>query len=109
MIDHVAGVSECNENSVILNSIINAKIESKKLEFNLKKCVNMHIGPKNENCQHLKVHQTQMQSILGIGYLAGKFTVEVGLILRDSIFVSKMLLNSEVWHSVTTSRKLHRP
>ena len=31
----------------------------------------------------------------------GKFTINIGLILRDSIFLSKMLLNSEVWHSVT--------
>jgi hypothetical protein len=29
MIDDIAGVAECNENSVILNSIVNAKIESK--------------------------------------------------------------------------------
>ena len=34
----------------------------------------------------------------------GKFTIEIGLILRDSIFVSKMLLNSEVWHAVTKNQ-----
>ena len=34
----------------------------------------------------------------------GKFTIQIGLILRDSIFVSKMLLNIEVWHSVTKSQ-----
>ena len=62
MIDDVAGVSECNENSVILNSIINAKIESKKLQFNLTKCVNMHIGPNSEQCQQLKVHETDMHT-----------------------------------------------
>ena len=37
MIDDIAGVSNCSGNSA--NSIINAKIESKKLECNLKKCV----------------------------------------------------------------------
>ena len=31
----------------------------------------------------------------------GKFTVQTGLLFRDSTFVSKVLLNSEVWHSVT--------
>ena len=31
----------------------------------------------------------------------GKFSINIGLILRDSIFLSKMLLNSEVWHSLT--------
>ena len=60
MIDDIAGISQCNEKSVILNSIVNAKIESKKLQFNLKKCVNMHIGPNEENCPNLKVHETQM-------------------------------------------------
>jgi hypothetical protein len=34
----------------------------------------------------------------------GQFTMQIGLILRDSIFVSKMLLNSEVWHAVTKSQ-----
>ena len=34
----------------------------------------------------------------------GKFTVQTGLIFRDSIFVSKILLNSEVWHSLTLSQ-----
>ena len=60
MIDDIAGVSDCSANSVILNSIINSKIESKKLEFNLKKCVNMHFGPDKENCQTLKIHKTAM-------------------------------------------------
>ena len=31
----------------------------------------------------------------------GKFTVQTGLLFRDSNFVSQVLLNSEVWHSVT--------
>ena len=33
-----------------------------------------------------------------------KFAVQTGLLLRDSTFVSKMLLNSEVWHSLTKSQ-----
>ena len=36
MIDDMAGISNYQEKSVILNSIINAKIESKKLQFNFK-------------------------------------------------------------------------
>ena len=31
----------------------------------------------------------------------GTFSIQIGLILRDSIFLSKMLLNSEVWQSST--------
>ena len=56
MIDDIAAVSNCSGNSA--NSIINAKIEFKKLESNLKKCVKMHFGLGNENCQTLKIHKT---------------------------------------------------
>ena len=31
----------------------------------------------------------------------GKFTIQTGLTLRDTNFTSKVLLNSEVWHSLT--------
>ena len=31
----------------------------------------------------------------------GTYAIQIGLVLRDSIFLSKMLLNSEVWHSLT--------
>ena len=34
----------------------------------------------------------------------GKYTIQIGLILRDSIFLSKILLNSEVWHSLTKNQ-----
>ena len=140
MIDDISGIAKCQEKSVILNSIINAKIESKKLEFNLKKCTNMHIGPNKQHCTPLKIHGKEMmntntQTYLGdtisntgsntenikqrckIGHSAisqiksllkdmsmGKFGIQIGLILRDSIFVSKMLLNSEVWYCVTQSQ-----
>ena len=140
MIDDIAAVAECNSNSLILNSIINAKIEAKKLQFNLTKCFNMHIGPNKDNCEHLVVHDTPMlstdkQKYLGdyisssgynndnlkerckIGHQAisqiksclndvnyGKYQIQTGLLMRDSIFVSKMLLNSEVWHSLPKSQ-----
>ena len=60
MIDDISGIAKCQEKSVILNSIINAKIESKKLEFNWKKCKKMHIGPNKQNCTILKVHGKEM-------------------------------------------------
>ena len=69
-IDDVAGISECNHNSVILNAVVNAKVESKKLQFNLKKCVNMHIGPNKENCPKLKMHDTEMPSTETQSYLS---------------------------------------
>ena len=40
-----------------MNAIINAKIESKKLEFGPKKCFNIHIGKKKEECVNQKVHE----------------------------------------------------
>ena len=137
MIDDIAAISECQDNSIILNSIINAKIETKKLEFNTKKCFNMHVGPNKSKCSILKIHREEMmktseQKYLGdivssfgtnnsnikercnIGHGAisqiksmmteislGRFCIQIGLILRDSIFLSKILLNSEVWHSLT--------
>ena len=137
MIDDIAGIAQCKDNSIILNSIVNSKIESKKLQFNLKKCVNMHIGPHKEECDALKIHDSQMLTTTKHKYLGdivcssgnnqenikdrcktgqsaisqikslmneislGKFSMNIGLILRDSIFLSKMLLNSEVWHSLT--------
>ena len=70
MIDDIAGVTNCTENSIVLNSIINAKIESKKLQFNLTKCVNMHIGPKKDNCQNLKLHETKMKTTEKQKYLS---------------------------------------
>ena len=60
MIDDVAGIAQCKDDSNMLNAIINAKIETKKLEFNLTKCVNMHIGP--DKCDKLKVHKTEMKT-----------------------------------------------
>ena len=139
-IDDIAGVAECGEASVTLNAIVNAKIESKKLQFNVKKCVNMHIGPGKEHCHTEKVHENKMLTAENQVYLGdtisntgynninikerckkghaaisqiksmlseinfGRFTIQTGLIFRDSIFMSKILLNSEVWHSVTKSQ-----
>ena len=62
------------------------------------------------NCENIKERcKTGYQAISQIKSLTkdislGKFTIQIGLILRDSIFVSKMLLNSEVWHSVTKNQ-----
>ena len=44
MIDDVASFSKCGADALKTNAIINAKMESKKLEFGASKCVNIHIG-----------------------------------------------------------------
>ena len=118
------------------------KLNLNFFQFNLKKCVNMDIGPNKENCPNLKVHETEMlrtetQKYLGdtisssgynnvnikerckTGHSAisqvksmlsdvnfGKFTVQTGLLFRDSNFVSQVLLNFELWHSVTKKLEL---
>ena len=130
MIDDIAAISECQDNSIILNSIINTKIETKKLEFNNKKCFNMHVGPNKSKSSALKIHGEEMlkaneQKYLGdivsntgnnnsnikercnIGHGAisqikslmkeislGRFCIQIGLIVRDSIF-AKLSLNSK--------------
>ena len=131
MIDDALGISNCGEDSVELNALINATIESKKLYFNKTKCHKIHIGPKHDECPELKVHDDTMENsekekYLGdmitasgndenikfkrkLGFQAisdsmsilkelstGSFNHGIGLIFRDSVLKSKLLLNSEV-------------
>ena len=56
MIDDLASFSACGPDSIITNAIINAKIQSKKLEFGPSKCFNMHIGSPDSSCQDLEVN-----------------------------------------------------
>ena len=56
MIDDLASFTECGADSVKVNALINAKIESKKLEFGPRKCFNIHIGQSNGECLDQKVH-----------------------------------------------------
>ena len=72
MIDDIASFSECGIQSVKTNIIINAKIETKKLEFGPAKCFNIHIGKNHQNCQNLKVHNQTMISKSYETYLGDK-------------------------------------
>ena len=137
MIDDVASFSECGPESLKINSIINSKIESKKLEFGPSKCVKIHIGQNFGSCLEQKVHEdtvneksyeTYLGDILcssgsndrnienrcnrGVGAISqittmlnrvslGHYYFEIGLVFRDTILVSKMVFNSEVWYKVT--------
>ena len=62
MIDDIASFAECNIESLKTNAIINAKIESKKLEFGPTNCFNIHIGQHPEICQNLKVHSDSINN-----------------------------------------------
>ena len=60
MVDDIAGVSFCDSDSVVLNGIINSKIESKKQQFHDKKSQLVHIGPNKLKCHKIKVHESTM-------------------------------------------------
>ena len=69
MIDDILGVTKCNEEAVELNSIINVKIEAKKLRLSHDKCYKIHINKKSEKAKHceikLKVHEKMMKTSWG--------------------------------------------
>ena len=60
MCDDVASISRCGIDSIKTNAIINAKIESKKLEFGPTKCFQIHVGKNVKACCSLKVHEAEM-------------------------------------------------
>ena len=64
MLDDCLDISECNTDSVIDNSFIVAKMETKKLELNSEKCHKIHIGKCIENlCPRLKTHAEEMTQV----------------------------------------------
>ena len=70
MIDDVMGMALCGDNSIELNSIINAKMETKKLRLSEDKCFKIHICKKETNCpQVLKVHEKDMKNASEATYL----------------------------------------
>ena len=60
MIDDIASFALSGSEAIMTNAIINAKIESKKLEFGPAKCYNIHLGNIEED-QLLKVHNHVMK------------------------------------------------
>ena len=60
MIDDLASFATCSTQSVVTNAIINAKIESKKLEFGPAKCFNIHVGNKEVCNTGLLVHENRI-------------------------------------------------
>ena len=60
MCDDIASISRCGIDSIKNNAIINAKIESKKLQFGPSKCYNIHVGGDSEICSNSKVHSSMM-------------------------------------------------
>ena len=137
MIDDIASFAVSGPEAIKTNAIINAKIESKKLEFGPSKCYNIHIGSRLDTHTMLKVHDhtmnvkeyetylgdkicrtgtndknienrknqgvsavSQIQSMLNQISL-GHYHFEISLILRDTILISKLVFNSEIWYNLT--------
>ena len=141
MIDDLGAIARCGPESVILNAVINAKINMKNLEFSATKCVKLHIckenrkpSPKDESnaknvrCVFLSAQDTEMVSAdsekyigdvisstgsydanilrrtsIGMGAISKIFPIlneisfgynyaEIGMIMRESVLLSKMLV-----------------
>ena len=164
MVDDVVCISECGYKSVMMNSYIQCKTSSKKLQFGSIKCKKIHIGKecvgykchplyvdsweeneiKNEETgkvdiedvclgeemmeekdeekylgdiiskdgRNLKNIQNRVNKGKGIvrkifdileGIPFGKLYFKVAILLRNSLLVSSMLCNSEVWFNLTNS------
>ena len=137
MIDDLASIAYCGPQSVLLNAVINAKVNMKRLEFNTSKCVKLHVSKAerkscanvepnarnaNAKCVILEVQDLEMKEGdnekyvgdiisssgsneanisrrrgIGIGAISTLFAIlnevslgyqyiEIGLILRESIF-----------------------
>ena len=74
MVDDLLGIARCGGESVDLNSVINSRIEMKKVKFHTpnengkSKCHTLHVGKQNE-CPHLKVHGCPMEKVSSDTYL----------------------------------------
>ena len=80
MIDDVMGMASCGDDSIEMNSIINSKMEIKKLRLSEKKCYKIHISKTQGNCtQILKVHDNEMKAVSQATYL-GDVISETGKI-----------------------------
>ena len=48
MVDDLVCISECGPKTVMLNSFVNYKVSSKKLQFGAQKCKKLHIGQQRQ-------------------------------------------------------------
>ena len=69
-IDDCLGFSKCGADSVELNSIINTKIDSKKMRLSSKKCHHLHFSKTSTKCfSNLKADNQPMQKSTVCSYL----------------------------------------
>ena len=57
MVDDEITMAKCSVDSTKTNTFMNTFTEMKKLEFGIKKCHKMHVGPETNLCEDIKVHE----------------------------------------------------
>ena len=81
MIDDNLGISECGNNSVAKNAIINSFVESHRLKMHMDKTKVIHVG-NVKKCDHpcptLKVHKENMHDVQSFKYLGNIVTTNGG-------------------------------
>ena len=69
-VDDILGIAHCGSDSLKLNSIIQSKMSTKKLELGQDKCFQMHIGTKSPQlCPKLNIQNEQMKTTSSEKYL----------------------------------------
>ena len=64
MVDDVLTLAKCQNDATIINSVVNAFMETKKLKLSHKKCNTIHIQKQHNKmkCTNMKVHGEQMKN-----------------------------------------------
>ena len=72
MIDDNLGISDCGNNSIAKNAVINSFVETQRLEMHMEKSMVLHVGNVrkcDQPCPSLKVHKETMQKADSFKYL----------------------------------------
>ena len=74
MVDDIAAMAKCGADSVELNTIVNAKVKSKCLEFGESKFYNLHVGKNDHRCSVLLAQNTKLKQVTEVKYLGNIIT-----------------------------------
>ena len=75
MVDDVLAIAHCGTDSAKVNSIIQSKMATKKLELGQEKCFQIHIGKESTStCPQLNVHKDIMKTTSSEKYLGDILT-----------------------------------
>ena len=75
LVDDVLAIGHCGSDSIKLNSIIQSKMATKRLQLGKDKCFKIHVGKNSPStCPDLNVHQDIMQTASSEKYLGDIIT-----------------------------------